>query len=249
MSNGNMKLAIAQIEITPARPDLNFQKIKDYVEKAKYQKADIVIFPELSIPGYLISDMWEEQAFLKDCLYNNFKGEVDMKWLPIVFLFCSFLYAQDTSMILVKKSALPTAVLQQVQATQQIESLGRYVGLGKEIGGAIREGLESLTDVADHFSKTKVGKFTMFLIAFKVLGYPCIQLAIGLPLLLFGVIMYGIIIFKYCLPYRYLKSKENGKKTYDIRETDSYSSAAKLAVTTLMFLVYLGIMCAIIFAH
>ena len=67
-----MKIAIAQIEIIPGRPDLNFIKIKEYVDKAKDKNVDMVVFPELSVPGYLIGDMWEERAFLNDvALYNQ----------------------------------------------------------------------------------------------------------------------------------------------------------------------------------
>ena len=38
------------------------------IVQAKSQKADMIVFPELCIPGYLISDTWEELAYLKDCL-------------------------------------------------------------------------------------------------------------------------------------------------------------------------------------
>jgi NAD+ synthase (glutamine-hydrolysing) len=27
----------------------------------------MIVFPELTIPGYLIGDMWEEQSFLDEC--------------------------------------------------------------------------------------------------------------------------------------------------------------------------------------
>ena len=37
------------------------------MEKARAQQADIVLFPELTIPGYLLGDLWEQNAFLRDC--------------------------------------------------------------------------------------------------------------------------------------------------------------------------------------
>jgi len=87
-----MKIAIAQVEITPANPSKNFEKIRSYVAEAKAYHADMIVFPELMIPGYLIGDMWEEEAFLRDCLdYNKdvialtdditiIFGSIDVDW-------------------------------------------------------------------------------------------------------------------------------------------------------------------------
>jgi len=66
-----MKIALAQIEIIPGRPDLNVSKMIDYVDQAKKQHADIVVFPELAVPGYLMGDIWEEKAFIEDCQSFN----------------------------------------------------------------------------------------------------------------------------------------------------------------------------------
>lgn len=57
------------MEIIPGRPDINFRTMLTMLEKAKNNKADVVVFPEMSIPGYLIGDTWEQIAFLKDCEY------------------------------------------------------------------------------------------------------------------------------------------------------------------------------------
>ena len=63
-----MKIALAQMEVIPCRPDLNFQKMAKFIVEAKSFLADMVVFPELCISGYLIGDTWEEEAFLKDCI-------------------------------------------------------------------------------------------------------------------------------------------------------------------------------------
>ena len=67
------KIALAQIEIIPGRPDLNSKKMLDYIEQARIAKSDMIIFPEMSVPGYLLGDTWEQPAFLRDCEYwgNN----------------------------------------------------------------------------------------------------------------------------------------------------------------------------------
>lgn len=38
-----------------------------FIEEAKQKKADVVIFPEMSVPGYLLGDTWEQPSFLADC--------------------------------------------------------------------------------------------------------------------------------------------------------------------------------------
>ncbi len=61
-----MKIALAQIEVQPGQPALNFQKIS-----ALYQLLspayDVVAFPELALPGYFIGDTWEQPSFLREC--------------------------------------------------------------------------------------------------------------------------------------------------------------------------------------
>jgi len=52
-----MRISIAQVEIVPGRPDLNIEKVREYVSKAKANHANMIVFPELMIPGYLISDI------------------------------------------------------------------------------------------------------------------------------------------------------------------------------------------------
>ena len=64
-----IKIAIGQMEVIPARPDLNFKKIEEQVAKAKEQDAELLVLPELCLSGYLIGDMWEEESFIDDCDY------------------------------------------------------------------------------------------------------------------------------------------------------------------------------------
>lgn len=62
-----LKVALAQIEIIPGRPDLNTRTILTQIHQARNQQVQIIIFPEMSIPGYFLGDTWEQTAFLKDC--------------------------------------------------------------------------------------------------------------------------------------------------------------------------------------
>ena len=62
-----LKIALAQIKVIPGRPDLNAEKMLQFIQQAKAGQADLVLFPEMSIPGYLLGDTWEQPAFLRDC--------------------------------------------------------------------------------------------------------------------------------------------------------------------------------------
>ena len=64
-----IKIICGQLEIIPGRPDQNYQKIITAINKARYLQADILLLPEMALPGYLIGDLWEQQTFLDDCYY------------------------------------------------------------------------------------------------------------------------------------------------------------------------------------
>lgn len=68
-----IKIICGQMEIIPGRPDLNYNKIVEIINKAKLQQADILLLPEMCLSGYLIGDLWEQQSFLDDCEYYGQK--------------------------------------------------------------------------------------------------------------------------------------------------------------------------------
>jgi len=62
-----MKAGLAQIEVTPGQPFANTQKILQFIKAAQDDSIDLLIFPEMAIPGYLLGDEWERNAFLREC--------------------------------------------------------------------------------------------------------------------------------------------------------------------------------------
>ena len=62
-----LKIALAQIEIIPGRPDMNTKTMLAQIAHARQQQMQMIIFPEMSIPGYFLGDTWEQLTFLKDC--------------------------------------------------------------------------------------------------------------------------------------------------------------------------------------
>ena len=62
-----LKIALAQLEIQPGHPDINTENMLSMIQEAKKNNADLIIFPEMSIPGYFLGDTWEQPAFIEDC--------------------------------------------------------------------------------------------------------------------------------------------------------------------------------------
>lgn len=64
MSKKSIKFAIAQISTDPGNIADNTKKIINYIKKTQEMKADIIIFPELAIPGYMSLDLMLHQKFV-----------------------------------------------------------------------------------------------------------------------------------------------------------------------------------------
>ena len=62
-----LKIACGQMEVVAGRPDLNTKNVLQLISQAKSENVDILVFPELAVPGYMIGDLWEQTTFLKDC--------------------------------------------------------------------------------------------------------------------------------------------------------------------------------------
>lgn len=136
----------------------------------------------------------------------------------------------QTNKIVVDKSLLtPEQIAQaEAQATldrtkSTVEQAGEWVGLGKEIGSAVDGALSALTERTDQFAKTDVGKFTMFLVAYKVIGSDLIQAVVGIPLFFVVVLMFIWLTRRNCMQRRYLVKEatdKDGTVTKEWNETD-----------------------------
>ena len=61
----NLRLAMAQINTTVGDLDGNTAKVLEYMGKAREQQADLVVFPELAIPGYPPEDLLFKPSFIR----------------------------------------------------------------------------------------------------------------------------------------------------------------------------------------
>lgn len=63
-----MKLAYAQMKVLAGRPDLNTKKILKFIDEARSQGAEMIIFPEMALTGLMVSDKWLEDSFMRECI-------------------------------------------------------------------------------------------------------------------------------------------------------------------------------------
>lgn len=101
----------------------------------------------------------------------------------------------DKITITVPKSSLTP---EQKQSVDQA-NIKSWVGIGKEVGVALNEGLGAITTQANNFAQTPVGKLTAVLIVFKVMGDAAVHIAVGLGTLLVGVPIW-LWSYRKCLP-------------------------------------------------
>jgi len=148
-----------------------------------------------------------------------------MKKLVMICSLMLFSMLAFTQSITVDKKDLPPDLVKKIESAQQVqevtqklEAVNEWAGIGKEIGGAVREGLTAVKDVAVDFSKTDVGTFTMVLIAWKVVGQDMLGLGVGLIVLFIGVTFITWSYRRTVLSRRILVKDEGWfkAKTYEI---------------------------------
>ncbi len=63
-----LKIALAQIDVHAGDPRFNTAVMKQRIAGARQQGCDLIIFPELSVPGYFIGDVWDQPDFIDECV-------------------------------------------------------------------------------------------------------------------------------------------------------------------------------------
>ena len=58
------RIVLVQMEVAPGRPDRNVERMLERIER--HRDAEIVVFSEMCVPGYLIGDAWEIDALVAD---------------------------------------------------------------------------------------------------------------------------------------------------------------------------------------
>ena len=66
-----MKFALAQMHVVPHAPEQNVSNMLNLIDEAKQNAADVIVFPELCISGYLLADQWLNRQFCRDIMAFN----------------------------------------------------------------------------------------------------------------------------------------------------------------------------------
>lgn len=179
-----------------------------------------------------------------------------MKKMFLILLFSFISIFSQTQTATIDLSKLDPTLRAQIEAAQKEQSIeekinryGRWVGMGKEVGDAIDGALGAISNRANEFANTKVGMFTMGIIAFKVVGYPIIQLCVGIPLILLGTIFFIWILKAQCLPRKVVtitgEGKEKKREEKFIEPEEQWYSF----LAAVIYVIYLALCMAVIFAH
>ena len=62
------KIAYAQMKVVAGHPDANTKKILQFIDESRSKGADMVIFPELAVPGRMVGENFWAQPFLLECI-------------------------------------------------------------------------------------------------------------------------------------------------------------------------------------
>ena len=65
------KIVLEQMEVKAGNPEANLARILEGIARAKANGKELVVFPEMAVPGYLLGDEWENDAFVRECADMN----------------------------------------------------------------------------------------------------------------------------------------------------------------------------------
>lgn len=170
----------------------------------------------------------------------------------IILLLISFSSYSQQETVTISKDKLTAQQLEEIEFQQKIEKYSSWAGIGEEVGEAISKGLNSVVDVSGKFAKTDVGKFTMIMIAWKIMGKDIIRIILGFIF----IVLSTLFIFKmYKTSFTVKKIKTKGHwwqfnvdPEYEIIKPDDYEGSEFMKLVYIFFLLgSYGICYAIMF--
>lgn len=167
-----------------------------------------------------------------------------------------FLLPVSGQQITVNESDLPPELLKKVKAKQAlvqgVSGAEEWLAIGKAVGLATDGALSAISKNANEFANTKVGTFLIVVVAFKILGYPVIQLMVGVPLLAFGCVVWVWAYRRGCVARRWLKREDKPSGVREWEWHDPINPHAEFPQRLLYACIgfaWVGACCLIIFSH
>ena len=84
-----IKIATAQLEVRPGNIRENWKAIEKEIALAREEGAALLVLPEMCLTGYLIGDLWDQTAFLKECEAYNARIAAASQDLVILWGSCA----------------------------------------------------------------------------------------------------------------------------------------------------------------
>ena len=84
-----IKIATAQIDVIPGNIRENWKQIEEEIRMAREKGAHILVLPEMCLTGYLIGDLWDQSAFLRECEAYNEKIAAAARGITILWGSCA----------------------------------------------------------------------------------------------------------------------------------------------------------------
>lgn len=84
-----IKIATAQIDVIPGNIRENWKQIEEEIRMAREKGAHILVLPEMCLTGYLIGDLWDQSAFLRECEAYNEKLAAAARGMTILWGSCA----------------------------------------------------------------------------------------------------------------------------------------------------------------
>ena len=84
-----IKIATAQIDVIPGNIRENWKQIEEEIRMAREKGAHILLLPEMCLTGYLIGDLWDQSAFLRECEAYNEKIAAAARGITILWGSCA----------------------------------------------------------------------------------------------------------------------------------------------------------------
>lgn len=118
---------------------------------------------------------------------------------------------------------LPSDIRNSIENEKTIKTVGKWAGLGKEIGEGVNSALMAIEGSATRISDTAIGKTAINIVVWKFIGKDVMQIVVGLIVLLIGVpIMVRLInVYK---PHRILIKKHFIKEKMQFEKEYKYDS-------------------------
>ena len=79
------EIALAQMEVRPGRPDINVGRMLELIDEGREAGAEVVVFSELCISGYMLGDLWEIDALVED--FAAYSSEIQQASAELTIVF------------------------------------------------------------------------------------------------------------------------------------------------------------------